>query len=310
MSPTLDFLAVVLSVGILIGLGVFVISPLMRRLVMREARREDAVAIDPHWFAILERSVPGARGLTAAERTRLLKAARELMNTRQWEGCGGLELNEDMKLVIAAQACLLTLAIPGDPFPGLREILVYPAGFLARRARDRRKWIASTTNEPPTPELGEAWTNGVVVLGWEGAREGAADPQDGQNLVLHEFAHQFANDHRLVPASISETVLFEESSGFGRYEEPSSVVPDAERWRRVLAESYDRLCARGGAQTVLDKYGTTNLAEFFAVATEAFFERTAELRSEDGELFAQLVALYRQDPRSRIGVQSGSPRSV
>jgi Mlc titration factor MtfA (ptsG expression regulator) len=287
----LDFLAVVLSVGILIALGVFVIAPLMRRLVMREAQRVEAVAVDPRWFSVLERLVPGARGLTSAERTRLLKSARELLITRRWEGCGGLVLDEDMKLVIAAQACLLTLAVPGEPFPGLREILVYPAGFLARRVRDRRKSVASNTNEPPTPELGEAWTNGVVVLGWEAAREGASDPQDGQNLVLHEFAHQFANDNYLVPASISDAALFEAVS---------PVMRDPEKWHRVLSASYDRLCAKGSAHTVLDKYGTTDLAEFFAVATEAFFERPAELKLEDAELYAQLVALYRQDPTTRI----------
>lgn len=291
VAPTLDFLAVVVSAGVLIALGVFVIAPLMRRLVMREAQRVDAVAIDPRWISVLARSVPGARGLTSEERTRLLKAARELLTTRRWEGCGGLVLDENMKLVIAAQACLLTFAVPGGPFPGLREILVYPAGFLARRVRDRRKWVASNTNEPPTPELGEAWTNGVVVLGWEGARDGASDPQDGQNLVLHEFAHQFANDNHLVPASISDAGLFASVS---------PAVRDPEKWHRVLSASYDRLCAKGAAPTVLDKYGTTDLEEFFAVATEAFFERPAELEIEDAELYAQLVALYRQDPTTRI----------
>ena len=78
------------------------------------------------------------------------------------------------------------------------------------------------------------------------------------------------------------------------------VVRDPEKWHRVLSASYDRLCAKGSAPTVLDKYGTTDLAEFFAVATEAFFERPAELEAEDGELYAQLVALYRQDPTTRI----------
>ncbi len=263
----------------------------MRRIVIGEAERQDAVAIDPHWFSVLDRSVPWASGLTSPERARLLKAARELLNTRHWEGCGGLTLDADMRLVIAAQACLLTLGIPGEPFPGLREILVYPAGFLARRVRDRRKWTVSSTGEQPTPELGEAWTNGVIVLGWEAAREGASDPQDGQNLVLHEFAHQFAYDHHLVPAPVSQAIVLEDVS---------PVVRDAEAWGRVLRESYDRLCAKGVAATVLDKYGTTDLAEFFAVATEAFFERPAELRREDGELFAQLVSLYRQDPSTRI----------
>lgn len=232
----------------------------------------------------------------------MLKASRELLNTRHWEGAGGLNLTADMKLVIAAQACLLILAVPGEPYPGLREILVYPSRFLPKRARDPRKWIVTSASERPEPELGEAWGNGTIVLGWDAALEGALDPSDGQNLVMHEFAHQFSYDHHLIPLSISQDVVLAGNAGFGTFVEPSPVVPDVDAWRRVLEESYDRLCAKGTAPTTLDKYGTTNLDEFFAVASEAFFECPAQLEKEDGALYSQLVALYRQDPSRRVDV--------
>lgn len=299
---TIDFIAVVGSVALLIAGGVFVVAPLLRRLVMQKAAHAAAVAIDPHWFAVIHESVPATRHLTGEERTRLLKASRDLLTTRHWEGSGGLDLTDDMRLVIAAQACLLTLEVPGEPYPGLREVLVYPAGFLPKRACDPRKWVVTSASERPVPELGEAWGNGSIVLGWEAALEGARDPRDGQNLVIHEFAHQFSYDHHLVPISISEAVVLAGNAGFGTFTEPSPVVPDVDAWRRVLEESYDRLCAKGAAPTTLDKYGTTNLDEFFAVASEAFFERPAQLAKEDGALYAQLVALYRQDPARRLDV--------
>lgn len=297
---TIDFLGVILTVGLLIAGGVLVVAPLLRRFVTQHALRDDATAIDPRWFEVLDASVPAARHLTAIERTRLLKMSRELLNTRRWEGCGGLDLEPDMRLVIAAQACMLTLGIPAEPYPGLREILVYPSGFLAKRACDPRKWVVSSSAERPVPELGEAWGNGTIVLGWDAALEGARDPGDGHNLIIHEFAHQFAYDHHLVPLPVSQQLMLAGFPGSGAFAEPSPLVSDADAWRRVLEESYDRLCAKGAAPTILDKYGITNLDEFFAVASEAFFERPVELATEDGALFAQLVALYRQDPSKRL----------
>jgi hypothetical protein len=299
-QSTIEYLAVVFTVGLLVAVGVLVVAPFLRRLVTRQALRDDAVPIDPHWIEVLGASVPAVGHLSTLERTRLLKMSRELLNTRRWEGCGGLDLTADMRLVIAAQASLLTLEIPAEPYPGLREILVYPSGFLAKRACDPRKWVVSSSAERPVPELGEAWGNGTIVLGWDAAIEGTRDPEDGHNLIIHEFAHQLSFDHHLVPLSASQQLAVAGYAGSATYVEPSHVVTDAEAWRRVLEESYDRLCAKGTAPTILDKYGTTNLDEFFAVASEAFFERPVELLGEDGVLYGQLVALYRQDPSKRM----------
>ena len=284
------------AVGALIAVGIFIFAPLLRRLVTTEAARENAAPIAPGWDAILDASIPAAKQLTTAQRSRLLLLSRELIETRRWEGCGGLVLDPDKKLVIAAQASLLTFTIPGAPYPGLRAILVYPEGFVAGRVRDMRKWVPSSDTEEPTPELGESWSDGTVILGWDATKSGAADPRDGVNLVIHEFAHQFAFDHQLIPPSISRAIIPEGYFGLERPWERLPEVPNVDAWLRTLRESYERRVAKGESESVLDGYAMTNYSEFFAVATEVFFERPQMLKKEDAALYEQLAALFRQDP--------------
>ena len=137
-----------------------------------------------------------------------------------------------------------------------------------------------------------------MVLAWDSALEGAADPGDGRNVVFHEFAHELASEHSLVPPGLSPGELLNAANRTVPRMTPT--VPDPERWQRVLEESYRQLCAKVSANTasVLDPYGATNLAEFFAVATEVFFERPRELRGEYPGLHEQLRSFYRQDPES------------
>ena len=270
----------------------------MRRIVTTAAARENAAPIAPTWNAILDAAVPAARQLTPEQRSRLLLLSRELIETRHWEGCGGFVLEPDMKLIIAAQASLLTLATAGAPFPGLRSILVYPEGFVAGRVRDMRKWMPGSEPEELSPELGESWNDGTVILAWDATLSGAADPRDGENLVIHEFAHQFAFDHHLIPPSISRAIVPEDWFGLERPWKRLPAVPDVDAWLRTLRESYERRVARGAAPSVLDAYAITNYTEFFAVATEAFFERPAMLKNEDPALYNELAILFRQDPTS------------
>ncbi len=129
--------------------------------------------------------------------------------------------------------------------------------------------------------LGEAWGQGVVVLSWDDVRRGAADMRDGQNVVLHEFAHQLDQ---------------EDGAADG-----APILPGRSRyvaWARVLGAEYEQLRrdASRGRPSVLDDYGATNPAEFFAVATECFFEKPGLLRRRHPELYEELRAYYRQDP--------------
>jgi len=232
------------------------------------------------WRSILESRVPLARRLTAPQRERLLLKMQQLIHGCRWEGCGGLRLTEDMQVVIAAHACLLVLEHPGDPYPGLDDILIYPGTFRPRRF----SWTPSAETDDPDPTLGEAWNHGVVILAWDSALAGAADPADGQNVVIHEFAHQL-------------DMADGKTDGTPR-------LPDAtalSSWSAMLERDFERLSreAEAGTQGVLDHYGATDRAEFFAVATEAFFERPAELQQERPELYEALRRYYRQDPSSQ-----------
>jgi len=279
--------------------GAFVgLRSLLLRWVTASAARDAAEPIPSRWLALIERDIPATRHLDLDERQSLLRSARELITTRHWEGCNGVVLTADMQLIIAAQACLLTAAIPGEPYPHLREILVYPTAFVARRVCEPRTWLGANDPAKATPELGESWSHGVIVLAWDSALEGAADPRDGHNVVFHEFAHALASEHFLIPPGLSPGELH--NTAYRLAPNVTPTVPDPDRWQRVLTESYEQLCAKvsGNTASVLDPYGATNLAEFFAVATEVFFERPRELHAEYAELYEQFGTFYRQDPES------------
>jgi Mlc titration factor MtfA (ptsG expression regulator) len=259
-------------------------SAFHRLLRGRSARRRLDAAVPPSWRSLIHAKVPLSRRLSSAQREVLLHKTQELVQGCRWEGCGGLRLTEDMRVVIAAHACLLVLELPGDPYPELDEILVYPGTFRPRRF----SWTPSADTDREHPALGESWKHGVVILAWDSALAGASDPGDGQNVVIHEFAHQL--DTTGGPAD-----------GIPR-------LPDAtalSSWTAMLERDFDRLCreAESGTQGVLDHYGATDHAEFFAVATEAFFERSAELQQERPELYAALRHYYRQDPAASVGTE-------
>jgi Mlc titration factor MtfA (ptsG expression regulator) len=258
-------------------------AALLRSLLGQGHRRSwTGRPVPPSWYSLLRSGVPLTSRLNGAQRERLLHKMQQLIHGCRWEGCGGLRLTEDMQVIIAAHGCLLVLEQPGDPYPSLRNILVYPGTFQPRRF----SWTPSADTEPEEPALGESWKLGVVILAWDSAREGASDPTDGQNVVLHEFAHQL-------------DAVSGEFDGIPR-------IPDAtalSSWTAMLHTDFERLSREAEADTpgVLDHYGATNHAEFFAVATEAFFERPTELRQERPALYEALRTYYRQDPALTAG---------
>ncbi|HEX7666841.1 MAG TPA: M90 family metallopeptidase [Polyangiaceae bacterium] len=230
--------------------------------------------------AILAAGVPYLAKLTDEERKEVEGLVQIFLAEKSFEGCGGLELTGAMKLVIAAQACILLLHRENDMYPGVDAILVYPSAYKAPSKRDGGGFLI----EDEQARLGESWTRGVVVLAWDAVKNGAVRMTDGHNLVFHEFAHQLdSEDGAMNGAPELET----------RAEYKS--------WAHVLGDEYAELSERihEGKRSDIDAYGATNPAEFFAVVTEMFFEKGAQMKDRHPELYEELAAFYKQDPASR-----------
>jgi MtfA peptidase len=249
---------------------------LLKRRRRRNLRRQP---IPPAWTSTLTRNLPVFRRLSLQDQAELLTHVQVFLAEKQFEGCGGLALTDEIRLTIAAQACLLLLHRDTDYYPQLSTILVYPSTYIAQGERHLEGPIWEEGGEY---RLGHtARQLGVIVLAWDAAKRGATNPSDGQNVVLHEFAHQLD---------------FEDYSTDGA----PALATRAEylAWARVMSSEFKALRAaeEAGTPTVLDTYGATNPAEFFAVATEAFFERPRALRARHPELYAELGRFFRQDP--------------
>ncbi len=252
-------------------------------------RRRNRILATPFpaaWLEIIERNVRFYACLPEPDRQELQGLVQIFLAEKTFEGCGGLDLTDEMKVTIAAQACLLLLHRQTDIYPRLVTILVYPSAYLAKGVKSIAGPIVL---EGESARLGESWTSGVVVLSWNDVRAGASDIHDGQNLVLHEFAHQLDRED----GAINGTPLLEQKSQYLA-------------WARVLSAEYERLQrdSRAGRSTVLDDYGATDPAEFFAVATECFFEKPRVLKKRHPALYEELKIFYRQDPAQLLPLTS------
>jgi MtfA peptidase len=230
------------------------------------------------WRALVERNVPYVGRLTPEDRTELFGLIQIFLAEKRFEGCGGLEITDEVRVTIAAQACILLLHRDTDDYPNLTSILVYPTTYVVHEGRRTAEGLVA---EGPQARLGESWARDVVVLAWDSVLSGAADIYDGHNVVLHEFAHQLDQ---------------EDGTGDGAPALPRRSMYVA--WARVLGHDFDQLVSDVAHhhRTLIDRYGATNPAEFFAVVTETFFEKPRELRARHPELYALLKEFYRQDP--------------
>jgi len=244
-------------------------------------RREKLKAEKPpkEWIEILDRNFPLFGRLTPDDQKELLGHIQVFIDEKYFEGCGGLVLTDEIRVTIAAQACLLLLHRDTDYYPNLTSILVYPSGYTAHESR----YIGGGLwEEGPEDRLGHTAHNlGALVLAWDAAQHGAMDPSDGSNVVLHEFAHQLD---------------FENRSADGTPDLDTRA--EYESWSRVMTAEFDRLRQSIPYEyhSVLDIYGAQNPTEFFAVATEAFFETPRALLSKHPELYGALMRYFRQDP--------------
>lgn len=234
------------------------------------------------WQRILERNIPLYRRLPPEDQRELHGHIHVFLAEKYFEGCNGLVLTDEIRITIAAQACMLLLHRVPSYYPGLRTILVYPSAYIAT---SKSIGPGGVITESTGVRLGESWHHtsqrGAIVLSWSDVMSGALGERDGRNVVLHEFAHQLDGE-------------FGGMDGAPNLANPSMYKD----WARVLGSEYQALMQNlmRNHRTGIDPYGATNPAEFFAVITEMFFERPRKMREEHRQLYEQLKLFYHQDP--------------
>jgi Mlc titration factor MtfA (ptsG expression regulator) len=244
---------------------------------MKRSRREKLYRTAPpqSWLPTLERTLPMIGRMSEEHRQQLFGFMQVFLAEKKFEGCGGLALTDEIRLTIAAQACMLLLGRRIQVYPRLKTVLVYPHTYTGGR-----KGLFGGDNGKQA-RLGESWDCGVVVLSWNSVQGGARNFEDGQNVTFHEFAHQLDQED----GAADGAPILEDRSAYAT-------------WARVFNHEYQALVklTRRGKKDTMDRYGATNPAEFFAVATETFFEKPRQLKSKHPELFNELHHYYKVDP--------------
>ena len=258
-------------------LGIFIAWILLRHLRSARRRAIYAAPFPDDWIHVLNKNVPLYRALPRELQVELHQRTNVFLGQKRFEGCGGLIITDEIRVTIAAQACVLLLNRDTNYFPGFKTILVYPDTYVA--AGVRKDGLVETLEDDV--RLGESWHRGPVVLSWGDVMREASQDRDGHNVVLHEFAHKLDEENDI---SDGLPVLGNDSQ--------------YKSWAEVLSREYSLLQERAeqGENVVLDEYGATSPAEFFAVATETFFEKPIELKETHPLLYGELRKFYKVDP--------------
>ena len=248
-------------------------------LKQQRRRRLRARPFPKEWLALIQRHVVFFHKLNGSDRLELLGHIQVFLAEKRFEGCGGFEITDEVRVTIAAQACLLLLHRQTDYFPHLLTILVYPLTYMVQEDHriGEHVWEEGTVGR-----LGETGRRmGSLVLSWGAVKHGAADPSDGKNVVLHEFAHQLDYENHAADGV----------PGLATREQQSA-------WSDVMNSEFASLRAadESGIPTLLDTYGATDPVEFFAVSVEAFFEQPRALRARYPRLYSELQNYFQQDP--------------
>ncbi len=229
-------------------------------------------------LAIVVRHVPYYRIFPAEDQAELRGLIQVFLAEKRFEGLGGLEVTDTIRLTVAGHACVLLLRRETDVYPLLVSILVYPATYFAPV---QRRAPGGAVSEGMEALAGQTWDKGSLVLSWTDVLRSAADMGDGWNVVFHEFAHQLDDE-----AGVADG---------------APLLPDQstyEDWARVCGREYKALIRdiEQDRPTLINSYAATSPAEFFAVVTELFFEMPLELKEDHPELYALFRKYYQQDP--------------
>jgi MtfA peptidase len=241
---------------------------------------------DERWRPVLDGGFEHWRLLRPDERERMEELVARFVHRTRWEAARGFTLTEEIRVLIGAQASLLLLGLEIDEYPYVTSVIVHPSTVRLHGEHVVGQGLRSSA---PRTLSGQATHRGPVVLSWNAARRGARFPQAGHNVVYHEFAHQL-------------DMLDGVTDG-------TPPLPDEaarRRWVEVCTAAYATVRAEGSP--VLRAYAGTNPAEFFAVATEVFFNRPVELREHEPALYGELMAFYCQDPAARLAASDDGPQ--
>ncbi len=264
----------------------------------RRRRRILAQPFPEAWHGILRVRVPHLAWLDDAEAAHLRELVQVFVAEKHWEGAAGLVLDDEIRVTIAAQACLLILGLEHALYRQVESIVVYPYTVVVPPPKPGFFAPGGTLPPAGVPIHGQAFARGPVILVWDAVRRGAANPTDGRNVVYHEFAHKL-----------------DMLSGSADGVPPLHDRATYDRWVEVFTQEYEELRRRTerGASSYLGTYALTNGAEFFAVASEHFFEQPLEMQRDHGAMYELMRDFYRQDTaarerRHRAAVRGGRPR--
>lgn len=243
-----------------------------RRKMLRETQ------IQPEWIEYLTRRIPLYSRLPQELKQQLHGLINVFINEIEFIGCGGQEISDEIRVTVAGQACILLLNRETNYYDELKTIYIYPHTYVQSGSKSRN---GSIITEETVACEGEAWQNGPVVLTWDNVVHGASDAKDGHNVVLHEFAHKLDQES----GSGNGTPILDHSTQYLA-------------WGRVFSTEFKDLCEKTDKRkkSVMNSYGATNEAEFFAVATETFFEKPKQLYKKHQELYETLKEYYKLDP--------------
>lgn len=256
-------------------------------VLTRKARRRRALEtpFPDEWRRLLREQLAHWTLLDDVERARLEDLVRVFLVDKKWEATNGFELTDEVRVLISAMACLLILGLDYDFYAGVTWIEVQPTTMTTSSPRlvgvAPSPGVPGVVSDSPVGLIGETSFSGPVFIAWDAARDGARHPERGHNVVYHEFAHKLDMDDGTVDGM--------------------PVLPSAaerQRWVEVCTAVYEDLQA-GRAGAVLDPYAGVNPGEFFAVATEAFFDQPIALERNHSDLYDVLRAFYHQDPAAR-----------
>ncbi|HEX2138598.1 MAG TPA: M90 family metallopeptidase [Woeseiaceae bacterium] len=273
-------MAIALSFVLLVLVLLFVAPP---RLRQRRRERLFRSGLPDHYRQMLDRNAPLLRRMPEELTRELYGHVNVFLHEKRYLGCGGLELTEEMRVIIAGYACVLLLNRKTDYFPGFSSIYVYPDTYLV----DDVEYDGEIEIRGRDARAGESWPGGPVILSWRDVLDTMSGVADGQNVVLHEFAHKLDEEH----PDVEGLPLLASSAHY-------------REWAEVMTRAWERLEETLATQErpAIDDYALTSPAEFFAVATEAFFEQPTLMKHQFPDVYEQFRRYYCLDPASWPGV--------